>query len=75
MINWQEIGADDFSAMSPCKKYFLRAEYMGNYWWWCVYYKGETISNSMFSGEPATTKKQALKAAEKCYKKHVNKTK
>jgi hypothetical protein len=69
-INWTEIGDNDFTALSG--DYLLRAEKMNKgHWWWCVYFKNEMIDSSMFSDEVATTKKQALKAAEKCYKKHL----
>lgn len=68
-IIWQEIGADDFKA--TVGDYFLRAEQMDtDNWWWCVYFKDETIGASIFS-ESAENKEDAFKAAEKCYKEHL----
>jgi hypothetical protein len=70
MINWQQIDTEDFTARKG--DYILRAEKMNKgHWWWCVYFKNEMIDSSMFSDEDTTTKEEALKAAEKCYKKHV----
>ena len=69
-ISWQEIGADDYTAISQCKKYFFRAEDMGDYWWWSAEYLSETIGGSAFSYEVARTKEDAFRLAEKSYREH-----
>jgi hypothetical protein len=71
-MNWQQIDQDDYKATEG--DYLLRAEQMDiDNWWWCVYYKTEEIGGSLFS-EITKTKDAALKAAEKCYREHLNKS-
>ena len=71
-VSWQEIGADDFTAISECKKYFFRAEQMNeNMWWWSVEHLSETIGGSAFSSEVVGTKEDAFRLAEKSYREHL----
>lgn len=46
MINWNDGGPskDDFTANTE-DGYCLRAEKMGKYWWWQVYYPDGTMAN------------------------------
>lgn len=71
-VAWVEIGADDFSAISACKRYYFRCEDMGSYWWWCVDFMGKEIGASYFSDKPAKTRAQAMALAEQCYLAHLN---
>lgn len=70
-VVWVEIGADDFSAMSECKRYNLRIEDMGFFWWWSVDILGTEIGGSAFTDEISRSKKQAMALAEKCYYAHL----
>jgi len=67
-VVWDIIADDDF--VYRIGDYCLRVEQMDRkYWWWCVYYKDETIA---FDDVRATTELEAKLLAEIAYLRHIN---
>ena len=77
-VAWQEIGEDDYMAVSKCGEYLLRAESINdNQWWWEVskrtdkaddkWLQSWEIGGFWWHEETPTTKEEALRLAEKCY--------
>lgn len=71
-VAWVEIGYEDWSAVSQCKKYFLRVESINtNEWWWNVSYLSEDIGGIWFEDDIPATLEDAKSRAEKCYYAHL----
>lgn len=69
-VLWISNGSKDkFNAING--DYHLHVEYMNhNYWWWCVYFRGNVIA---YDQPVAETKLQAKIYAESFYRDHKRK--
>lgn len=67
-MKWKGDLDDDCTAIDG--DYMLRAEDMGDYWWWATSYKNDTIDAEWNYNTAPENGKEARKLAEKAMKKH-----